>query len=216
MHGHDIIVIGGSAGGVEALIKLMRSLPPGLSATFFVVMHIGPRSKSVLPQILQRAAKIPATHPVEGEMIRCGHIYVAPPDQHMLIEKGHIDLSHGPKEHHTRPALDPTFRTAAEMYGGRVVGVLLSGRLRNGTDGMLAIQRCGGVTIIQDPKDALNRDMPENALKKVRADYVLPISQIGPVLAHLAADAPGRRNEKRRYIRSSGTGHAGNIPSLPV
>lgn len=127
MPGHDIIVIGASAGGVEALTSLVKRLPEDLPAAVFAVLHISPESPSRLPEILSRAGKLPATQPKHGEEIRPGHIYVAVPDRHLLVHRGHISVVHGPKENRYRLAIDTLFRSAARSYGPRVVGVVLTG-----------------------------------------------------------------------------------------
>ncbi|HJT56605.1 MAG TPA: chemotaxis protein CheB [Ktedonobacteraceae bacterium] len=188
MSEHDIIVVGASAGGVEALSGLISMLPSNLPAAVFVVLHIPAQSPSLLPDILSRQGAMPAKHPENGEKIRKGHIYIAPPDQHMLVEQGHIHLSRGPKENRHRPAIDVLFRSAALSYGTRVIGVILTGSLDDGTAGMLAIKRRGGMTIVQDPKEALYPSMPQSALTHVQIDYCLPLTEIGHRLPSLATE----------------------------
>lgn len=185
MSGHDIIVIGASAGGVEALQVLVRDLPSNLPAAIFVVVHIPAESRSLLPKILNRAGSLPASHPEDGTEIKCGHIYIASPDQHLLIEKGIVRIVRGPKENRHRPAVDPLFRSAALAYGPRVVGVVLTGGLDDGTAGLLAVKRQGGLAVVQDPQDALYPSMPQNAMDHVQVDYCLPITAIGPLLTRL-------------------------------
>ena len=186
MPGHDIIVIGASAGGVEALSQLVRSLPADLPASIFVVLHIAAHSTSVLPIILNRRGSLPASHPQDGEEILAGHIYVAPPDQHLLVKRGHIQIAHDPKENRYRPAVDSLFSTAAQVYNRRVVGVILSGALDDGTEGLLVVKQRGGVAIVQDPEEALYDGMPRSAIKKVEVDHILPLSAIVEVLVKLA------------------------------
>lgn len=185
MTGHDIIVIGASAGGVEALIEVVRRLPPRLPAAVFVVLHIPAQSPSLLPEILTRSGSFVASHPEDNEKIEHGRIYVAPPDHHLLVERGYVRVIRGPKENRHRPAIDPLFRSAARAYGTRVVGVVLSGALDDGTAGLLAVKRRGGIAVIQDPKDALYPSMPQSALKHVAVDYSVPLSDIGPLLKRL-------------------------------
>src|SRR4051812_13953252 len=156
----DIIVIGASAGGVEALSRLVHSLPADLPAAVFVTVHFPRTSQSVLPRILSRAGSLPAVHPKDGEPIRRGTIYVAPPDQHLLLVNGAVRLVRGPTENGNRPAIDPMFRSAAVAYGDRVIGVVLSGNLDDGTAGLMSITRRGGVGVAQDPEDALFSSMP--------------------------------------------------------
>jgi two-component system, chemotaxis family, protein-glutamate methylesterase/glutaminase len=188
MPGHDVIVVGASAGGVEALGQLVRGLPTGLDAAVFVVLHVSPHGTSVLPRILSRSGPLPAAHAADGEPIRPGRIYVAPPDYHMLLKNGHVKLAHGPSENSHRPAVDPLFRTAARRYGRRVVGVVLSGVLDDGTAGLLAIKERGGIAVVQHPEDALYSGMPENALNHVAVDHAVPAAALGPLLARLAAE----------------------------
>jgi two-component system, chemotaxis family, protein-glutamate methylesterase/glutaminase len=158
---HDIVVIGASAGGVEALTRLMRDLPPGLPASLFVVCHFPPSDRSVLPDILSRAGPLLATHAIDGEPFHPGHVYVAPPDFHLLLAEGQrLRLTRGPRENHHRPAVDVLFRSAARTYGPRVIGVVLTGSLNDGSAGLLAIRAAGGVAIVQDPADAAVAAMP--------------------------------------------------------
>ncbi|MBV8232685.1 MAG: chemotaxis protein CheB [Planctomycetaceae bacterium] len=186
MANHEIIVIGASAGGVEALAALVQGLPADLPASLFVVLHLGPHSASVLPQILSQKGTLPARHARDGEAIEPGRIYVASPDRHLLVRHGRVRVSLGPKENSLRPAADPLFRSAAQAYGRRVVGVVLSGTLDDGTAGLQAIKSRGGVTIVQDPRDALFAGMPRSALEGVTIDHCLPITEIAPLLVRLA------------------------------
>lgn len=183
---YKIIAIGASAGGVETLKQLVKGLPADLPAAVFVVLHLSPYSSSALPIILSRAGSLKAVHPEDGETIQPGKIYVAPPNRHLLIESGLVRLSYGPKENGTRPAVDPLFRTAAAAYGNLVIGVVLSGTLDNGTVGLLAIKRCGGIAIVQDPEEALYESMPRNAIANVEVDRILSVTEIPLALAHLA------------------------------
>lgn len=184
--GHDIIVVGASAGGVEVLSQLVRGLPANLPAAIFVVLHISPNGPSVLPNILNRRSALNALHPKDGEPIEYGRIYVAPPDRHLLVKRGHIQVAHGPKENRHRPAIDPLFRTAARAYGARVVGIVVSGALDDGTAGLMAIKNKGGVAIAQDPQEALYDSMPRSAIENVKVDCILPVSEMAPLLVRLA------------------------------
>ena len=186
MPGHDIIVIGASAGGVEALTKLVSTLPADLPAAVFVVLHIPAQSPSLLPNILSRSGTLKAIGPEDGDAIQYGTIYVAPPDQHLLIERNRVRVVRGPKENRHRPAIDPLFRSAALAHGPRAVGVILTGSLDDGTAGLLAIKQCSGIAIVQDPDEALYPSMPLSALAHVKVDYTLPISEIGSLLTRLA------------------------------
>lgn len=187
MPGRDIVVVGTSAGGVEALRALVGGLPADFPGSVFVVMHTAPDSPGVLAQILDRAGPLPAASATNREVIRRGHVYVAPPDFHMLVEPGHTRLTHGPKENRFRPAIDPLFRSAAQVFGPRVVGVILTGGLDDGTSGLLAIKRLGGVAVVQDPEEAFMPSMPLSALARVEVDYTLKVAEMPPVLARLTS-----------------------------
>ena len=182
----DIIVIGASSGGIEALRILVGNLPENFGASIFVVVHTGPESPGILHQILARAGPLDAVNPHDGEMIQPGRIYVAPPDRHLILEPGKICLSRGPKENRFRPAVDPLFRSAARVYGPRVIGLILTGGLDDGTAGLWAVKKLGGVAVVQDPDDALFPSMPANALKFVSVDYTVPLLEIAPLLVHLS------------------------------
>jgi two-component system, chemotaxis family, protein-glutamate methylesterase/glutaminase len=182
-------VVGASAGGVEALSALFSDLPSGLPIAFFVVLHVPPRNQSRLPSILERTARLPAEHPRDGEKIRPGRIYVAPPDFHLIVGKGVVHLSRGPKEHRVRPAINPLFRSAAQVYGQRVIGVLLSGFLDDGVQGLMEIKRRGGLVIVQDPAEAGFPDMPQNARAKIGVEHCAPVAQIRDLITRLPAGA---------------------------
>ncbi|KAB8335037.1 chemotaxis protein CheB [Scytonema tolypothrichoides VB-61278] len=187
MPGHDIIVVGASAGGVEALSYLVKNLPPDLNAAVFVVLHVPSHGTSVLPHILTRAGKLPASHAKDGEVIQLRRIYVAPPNYHLLVKPGHIHLTRGPRENGHRPAIDPLFRTAARTYGRRVVAVVLTGVLDDGTAGLRAVKMLNGVAVVQNPEDAMYSGMPRSAIENVDdIDHILPLSGIPDMLVNLA------------------------------
>lgn len=190
---HDTILLGASAGGVDALIRLCRGLPRDLPAAVLVAQHIAPTARSVLPQILTRAGPLPAAHAEDGEAIRPGRIYVAPPDLHLLVNSDgdHLMLRRGPHENRTRPAIDPMFRSAAVARGPRAVGVVLSGLLDDGTAGLVAIKACGGVSVVQDPEDAAWPDMPRNALRGDSPDHCVPLAELPALLERLARSPAG-------------------------
>lgn len=186
MPGHEIIVIGASAGGVETLVRLVGKLPHNLPASVFIVLHIPAQSSNLLPQILSRAGVLQALQPIDYQKIEHGHIYIATPDHHLLIERGHVRVVRGPRENRHRPAIDPLFRSAAVAYGPQVIGVVLTGALDDGTAGLLAIKQRGGIAIVQDPKEAMYPDMPKSALAHVAIDHCLPIAHMGRLLVRLA------------------------------
>jgi two-component system chemotaxis response regulator CheB len=184
----DIVTIGASAGGVEALIALVAGLPADFPAAVFVVLHISPYAESRLPEILQRAGPLPAAHAEHGEPIRPGRIYIAPPDRHLLVRPGRVELSRGPRENRSRPAVDPLFRSAARAYGTRAIGVILSGALYDGSAGMLALKARGGTAIVQDPDQAMVDAMPRSALRLAEVDYVARVEEMGALLATLVSE----------------------------
>jgi len=188
-----IIVVGASAGGVEAVRSLAAALPADFPAPLFVVLHIGAH-KSELPSLLNQSGPLRAVHPGNGDPIRPGRIYVAPPDHHLLVEPGRVRLTKGPRENWARPAVDPLFRSAARSYGTGVVGVVLTGGLNDGTAGLYEIKRAGGTAVVQDPDDAVEPGMPRSALEHVAVDHCLPLARLPGLLARLAmrgaAEAP--------------------------
>ena len=185
----DIIVIGGSSGGFEPLLKLAHGLEADLPATVFVVIHVG--SNSHLAQILNRSGPLPAAAAVSGERFQRGKIYVAVPGCHLLLHDGHILLRRGPRENLSRPAIDALFRSAAATFGGRVIGVVLSGALSDGTAGLRAIKRCGGLAVVQDPAEALVSSMPSSALRHVDVDHICRVKDMPGLLAKLVRQPAG-------------------------
>jgi two-component system chemotaxis response regulator CheB len=179
----DIVVVGASSGGVRALEELVGGLPPALDAAVFVVLHLSPSSPSYMAEILQRRSKLPVAQARDGEAVRRGRIYLARPDYHLVLEGTNIRLPRGPRENRHRPAIDALFRSAAYAYAGRVIGVLLTGELDDGTAGLWTIKRRGGTVIVQDPNDAHAPAMPRNALEYVEADHVLPLDEIAAEIA---------------------------------
>jgi two-component system, chemotaxis family, protein-glutamate methylesterase/glutaminase len=184
----SIVVIGASAGGVEALTKLVAGLPPDLDAAVFIALHLSPWSPSTLPSILNRSGVLPAAQAADAEPIRTGRIYVAPPDRHLLLSPGRINVTRGPRENGHRPAIDAMFRTAAASYGPGVVGVILSGTLDDGALGVRTIKERGGVAIIQS--DALYPDMPRTAAEAADVDHVAPIDQIPDLICASVLERP--------------------------
>ncbi|MBV9296526.1 MAG: chemotaxis protein CheB [Acidobacteriaceae bacterium] len=194
---HDLIVIGASAGGVEVLQQLASDLPPDLPAAVVVVLHVQPRSRSLLPEILSRAGPLVAEHPANGAPIEYGRIYVAAPDHHLMIERNHVHLTCGPKEQHHRPCINVTFRSAAAAYRERVIGVVLSGELDDGTSGLWEIERRGGLTVVQNPEETAFPSMPLSALRELEVDHTVSVRNMGSLLTRLVKDEQVRRVEAK-------------------
>jgi len=181
----DIVVIGASAGGVETLMRVVARMPADFPAAVFVVLHLPATGKSFLPQILDRVGPLEVVQAVDGQPIEPGRIYVAPPDCHLLLENGNVSLGGGPKENGHRPAIDQLFRSAAVAYGPRVVGVVLSGVLDDGTAGLRAVRKERGIAVVQDPDDALYPAMPLNAIAGARPDHVVTADELPELLNDL-------------------------------
>lgn len=193
-NGSPLFVVGASAGGMDALTRLVAQLPRGFSAPVFVVQHMSPDATGdALVGAMNKHGELPCTHGRDGERFVAGHIYVAPSDHHMMIGKGQIMVTKGAQENRSRPAIDPLFRSAAVAYGDRVIGALLTGYLDDGTAGLTAIKRCGGITVVQDPKDAAYPDMPQNAINQVKVDHCVPLATMGALFAKLLQRKLGKR-----------------------
>lgn len=188
MHHRDIFVIGASAGGVHALIELAAGLPADLPVAIFVVQHVSPYGRSAMPNILSRSGPLEAVHPEDNDRIHKGRIYVAPPDHHLLIQDGHVRLSRAPTENGHRPAVDVLFRSAARAYGARVVGVILTGSLDDGTAGLTEIKRYGGLAVVQSPEEADYPGMPRSAIENVDVDHVASLSALSELLVGLSRE----------------------------
>lgn len=185
--GKDIIVIGASAGGIEPIRTILRGLPANFAGSIFIVVHTSPNSPGVLQAIFDKAGPLPASAVEDGGRIAPGRVYVAPPDRHLIVEPGRMCLARGPKENRFRPAIDPLFRSAAQTYGPRVVGIILSGGLDDGTSGLWAVKQLGGTAIVQDPDEAWAPSMPQSAMRNVRIDHVVRVEEMAPLLVRLAA-----------------------------
>jgi two-component system, chemotaxis family, protein-glutamate methylesterase/glutaminase len=184
----DIVVIGASTGGVELLLDLVSELPEKLPAALFVVLHTAPGYLSSLPELLSGRGALPAVHPQHGDPISPGRIYVAPPDNHLLVRSGFVEVVRGPKENGHRPAVDTLFRSASWSYGSRVVGVVLSGHLDCGTAGLMSVKARGGIAVVQEPSTATAPDMPRSALRRVAVDHVVQPAELPGLLARLTAE----------------------------
>jgi two-component system, chemotaxis family, protein-glutamate methylesterase/glutaminase len=188
-HNRDIIVVGASAGGVQALQRLVAALPGNLSAAIFVVLHVWPGSQSYLPAILSRAGPLPVSEAVNGAPIERGTITVAAADMHLMVENERVIVVRGPRENRARPAINPLFRSAAMAYRERVIGVILTGTLDDGAAGLWAIKQCGGLAIVQS--DAAFDEMPRSAVENVQVDHHVPLVEIPVLLRRLTQEAVG-------------------------
>jgi two-component system chemotaxis response regulator CheB len=182
---HDIIVIGGSAGALGPLVQIAAALPEDFPAAVFVVIHTPADSPGLLPIIVGKSCALKVRHAAHGDPIVPGRLYVAPPDRHLLLATDHMKVLRGPRENRSRPSIDPLFRTAARMFGPRVIGVVLSGVLNDGTYGLMAVKQGGGVAIVQDPEEADYPDMPASVIGDVDVDHVLPAIEIANLLNQL-------------------------------
>jgi two-component system, chemotaxis family, protein-glutamate methylesterase/glutaminase len=185
-----LVVVGASAGGLEALQQLVAGLPADLPAAVLVVVHLQASSESALPKVLARAGPLPAAHPRTGEALRPGRIVVAPPDQHLLVHDSKVRLSRGPRENRQRPAIDALFRSAAAAYGPGVVAVVLSGALDDGAVGVAAVAAQDGAVLVQDPEEARVSGMPRAALAAVRRARALPAADLAAAVADLVRRPP--------------------------
>lgn len=188
-----MVVVGASAGGVEALTRLLSGLPADLPAAVAVVLHTSPDAPGHLANVLGRACALPVAFAARDEALEAGRVYVAPADRHLLLVDERVRTARGPRENRARPAIDPLFRSAAVAYGTRTIGVVLSGMQDDGSSGLSAIARCGGTTVVQDPADAAFPDMPANALRAAEVDHCLPLAEMPALLTDLAhrETAPG-------------------------
>ncbi len=185
-----IVVIGASAGGIDPLREIVGALPASFGAPVCVVLHSSTTSPGFLDEILARASGLEVGWAEDGERLRPGRVYLAPRDHHLLVEPGVLRLGHGPKEHRFRPAIDPLFRSAAQVYGPGAIGIVLSGSLDDGVSGLGVIKQLGGTAIVQDPDDAAVTSMPVTAIRDVDIDHVAPAAGIAPLLVRTIAEPP--------------------------
>jgi two-component system, chemotaxis family, protein-glutamate methylesterase/glutaminase len=191
--GRNIVVIGTSAGGLEALDQLVGQLPRDLNAAIFVVQHMSPESSGeVLVDLLRKHRALSCKLADDGEVFRPSTIYVARPDYHLLVKARTLLVTKGARENRYRPGIDPLFRSAAVAHGARVIGVVLTGMLDDGTAGLIAIRDCGGVAVAQDPEDAAYPEMPSSAVKNAGVDHCVPMVNMGRLIESLVAARPGR------------------------
>lgn len=202
MANHDVLAIGASAGGIEALRFLARELPGDLPASVLVTVHLSGDFRSVLDTILSQAGPLPASFPENGEQLQPRHIYLAPPQRHLLLSGDRLQLGVGPRENNSRPAIDPMFRSAALCCGYRTVGVVLTGMLGDGAAGLSELKKLGGTTVVQDPMDALYPSMPVTALSRSKPDHVASLAAMPSLLRTLVQERPGAPvppTERMRY-----------------
>lgn len=218
-----MVVVGASAGGVEALRQLISALPADFSAAMLVVLHVPPGSRSALPHILARAGQLPAKQAEDGDELLPGRVLVAGPDQHLTMNDGKVTLTRGPMEKGHRPAVDVLFRSAARVAGPRVIGVVLSGALDDGTDGLAMVRSCGGVGVVQDPADALHAGMPRAAIEGARPDHVVGVAEMADLLVRLiqeqidvAPGAPWIGSDSIESDSAADTDSPAGIPSIQL
>ena len=210
----DIVVIGGSAGSLEALCNLVAGLPADLPAALFIVVHVLPVASSRLPQILERRSALPVRHARDGDTLERGHILVAPPDHHMVLSDHRVELNRGPRENSTRPAIDPLFRSAANQFGPRVCAVVVSGNLDDGSAGLRHVMARGGAGIVQDPDDALHPEMPRNALLRCPSCDVAPSSRIAGMLVELARSAQSAEQSTMQELEKPGRSNSSSAEQI--
>ncbi|MBR0903610.1 chemotaxis protein CheB [Bradyrhizobium liaoningense] len=191
MSNRDIIVIGGSAGATQPIKQILNHLPADLPAAVFIVLHIPAQGMGILSTVASSAGPLPVRQAQNGMKIEPGHIYLAAPDHHLMLSEDHIFLGRGPRENMVRPAIDALFRSAALYHGPRVIGVLLSGLLSDGAAGLNAIKRCGRMTVVQDPSDAMADEMPRRAMEATTVDLCVPGAGLGDVLSELVREQAG-------------------------
>ena len=189
----NIIVIGASAGGVQALTKLVTHLAADLPAAVFIVLHVSANVPSLLPGILGRESELRVAHAIDGDPVKRGRVYVAPPDHHLIIERDHLRLVHGPKGNLHRPSIDTLFRSAARWAGPRVIGVVLTGARDDGSAGMRAVKQRGGIAIVQDPMEAPFPSMPMSVMQEINVDHSLPLREIPELLNRLSRETAAEK-----------------------
>ena len=192
----DIVLIGGSGGSIEPFKKVVSAFPPDLLASIFVVIHTG-QGSAYLPNIFNRNGRLPAFTALDKIPVFPRRIYIAPPGRHLVLAGNHVRLVLGPRENLHRPAIDVLFRSGANSYRDRVIAVLLSGYGDDGSIGLAIVKNCGGVAIVQDPKDALVSQMPVSALKAVEPDFILAADRIGEQIVKLVQKEPSQKKSAR-------------------
>jgi two-component system chemotaxis response regulator CheB len=204
MQQRDVIAIGGSLGAVDALTRLFQELPADLTASMFIVVHVGAHGNNLLAGILDEKSAMRITTAQDGETLERGHVYIAPADRHLLVIGDKLRLGNGPRENLARPAIDPLFRSVGVSYGPRAIAVVLTGMLNDGASGLADLKRCGGITVVQNPTDAVAAEMPWGALQASDVDYRAPLADMAKLLTHLSTEeaepAPGVPEEIKLEI----------------
>lgn len=191
MANRDILAIGTSAGGFDALRFLAGEFSRDFPASVLVTIHLSNQFRSALDAILTQAGPLPASFAVDGEKLERGRIYIAPVERHLIVEKERLRLGSGPRENNARPSLDPLFRSTAVCCGPRTVGAVLTGTLGDGAAGLSALKQCGGITVVQDPTDAAYPEMPTTALLRSKPDHVVGLAGMPALFEKLARQPPG-------------------------
>ena len=210
--GHDIVVIGGSAGSTQAFVTVLSALPKSLPAALFIAYHIPPASEGILHAMLAESVRMKVKLADDGEPILKGVVYVARPDLHLLVERDRVRVARGPRENRWRPAIDPLFRSAAVAYGTRVIGIVLTGMLDDGTAGLAAIKRCGGLVVAQDPLDAAYPEMPQSAAVNVELDHRVAARDMGRLIERLVVEPAGPSPAVPREIAEEARTAARGVP----
>src|SRR5665213_1000295 len=199
-----VIVVGASAGGMKALSEFAGQLKSGMDAAVFVVMHLSRTSISDFLMLqVQKFTQLPCEVAIDGASIEAGHVYIGPPNAHLLVKKGSILLGRGPEENRWRPSIDVLFRSAAAAYSTKTIGIVLTGLLDDGTTGMDAIKRSGGTCIVQDPNEAEYPDMPLSVLNTMEVDYCIPLSKMGDIIFDITQTDPEEKPAPRDVIIES-------------
>jgi two-component system, chemotaxis family, protein-glutamate methylesterase/glutaminase len=196
MPNRNILAIGASAGGVHALMQLAGGLQADLPAAVLVTLHLSNQFRSSLDELLTRSGPLPAAFAADGEPLRNGRIYIAPRDRHLMVDGNRIVLGAGPRENHSRPAIDPMLRSAALCCCNRTIGVVLTGTLGDGASGLWAVKQCGGITAVQDPRGAAFPEMPQAALELVSPDHVVNLEHLPALLNRLVREPAGEPGAK--------------------
>lgn len=201
MANRDIVAIGTSAGGFDALRFIVSELPATFPAAVLVAIHLPPRFPSNIDSILNQFGTLPARFARDGEAAQAAHIYVAPPDRHLLYDGEHLALGVGSRENYARPSIDPLFRSLVLCCAHRSVGVLMTGTLGDGSSGLHALRACGGVAVVQDPEDAAFSEMPASALRKGSVDHVTALAALPSLLMELVRQPAGMPREAPEHIK---------------